>query len=48
MPGHMGTDTRTIQKLTVVDVIPESNLLLISGSVPGFDSAMITVRPTVK
>ena len=48
MPGHMGTDTRTIQNLTIVDVIPESNLLLISGSVPGFDSALITVRPTVK
>jgi len=48
MPGHMGTDTCTIQKLTVIDVIPESNLLIISGSVPGFDSALVTVRPTVR
>jgi large subunit ribosomal protein L3 len=48
MPGHMGTDTVTIQNLTVVDVIPESSLLLISGSVPGFDRSLITIRPTVK
>jgi large subunit ribosomal protein L3 len=48
MPGHMGVVVRTVQKLTVVDVIPESNLLLIAGSVPGTDKALITVRPTVK
>jgi len=48
MPGHMGFVVRTVQKLTVVDVIPENNLLLIGGSVPGTDRALITVRPTVK
>jgi large subunit ribosomal protein L3 len=48
MPGHMGTDTRTIQNLTVVDVIAENNLLLISGSCPGGDKALLTIRPTVK
>ena len=48
MPGHMGTDKITVQKLTVVDVIPESNLLIISGSVPGYDKAVVIVRPAVK
>ena len=48
MPGHMGVDRRTVQNLTVVDVIPENNLLLISGSVPGHDKAVVIVRPTVK
>jgi large subunit ribosomal protein L3 len=48
MPGHMGVDKRTVQNLTVVDVIAESNLLLISGSVPGFDKSMVIVRPAVK
>ena len=48
MPGHMGVDKRTVQALTVVDVVPESNLLLISGSVPGFDKAMVVIRPSVK
>jgi large subunit ribosomal protein L3 len=48
MPGHMGVDVRTVQNLTVVDVIPENGLLLISGSVPGGDKSLVTVRPTVK
>src|SRR5438874_1249658 len=48
MPGHMGVDRRTVQNLTVVDVVPENNLLLISGSVPGYDKSIVIVRPTVK
>jgi large subunit ribosomal protein L3 len=48
MPGHMGVDRRTVQNLTVVDVVPENNLLLISGSVPGHDKSVVIVRPTVK
>ena len=48
MPGHMGVDKRTVQNLTVIDVIPENNLLLISGSVPGYDKSMVIVRPAVK
>jgi large subunit ribosomal protein L3 len=48
MPGHMGVDRCTVQNLTVVDVIPESNLLIISGSVPGYDKSMVIVRPAVK
>ncbi|MGE5048886.1 MAG: 50S ribosomal protein L3 [Deltaproteobacteria bacterium] len=48
MPGHMGVARRTVQKLTVVDVVPESNLLLISGSLPGYDSAVVVVRPAAR
>jgi ribosomal protein L3 len=29
-------------------VIPESNLLLVSGSVPGYDKSMVVVKPSVK
>jgi ribosomal protein L3 len=32
----------------VVDVIPESNLLLIKGAVPGHKNKLIVIRPTVK
>ncbi len=35
MAGRMGGDQVTVQNLTVVGVIPDSNLLLIKGSVPG-------------
>ena len=48
MPGHMGVERRTVQNLTVVDVIPENNLLLISGSVPGYDKSVVLVRAAVK
>jgi large subunit ribosomal protein L3 len=48
MPGHMGVERVTVQNLKVVDVVPESNLILISGSVPGHDKALLTVKPAVK
>ena len=48
MPGHMGVERKTVLNLKVVDVIPENNLLLISGSVPGGDKSLVVVRPSVK
>jgi large subunit ribosomal protein L3 len=48
MPGHMGVERCTVQNLRVVDVIPESHLLLISGSIPGHDKGLVFVRPAVK
>ncbi|MCG8526317.1 MAG: 50S ribosomal protein L3 [Opitutales bacterium] len=48
MPGHMGTVQRTVQNLQVVKVIPEKNLLLIKGSMPGFNGALVTVRTAIK
>ena len=48
LPGHMGDETVTVQKLKVIDVIPESNLLLVSGSTPGHQKAMLVIRPTAK
>ena len=48
MPGHMGLETVTIQKLKVVDVDLENNLLLVLGAVPGHNNAIVTVKPSVK
>src|SRR5437868_143475 len=47
MPGHMGVDRRTVQNLPVVDVIPENNLLLVGGSIPGHRNNVVIVRPAV-
>jgi large subunit ribosomal protein L3 len=44
MAGHLGTDTVTISNLEVVKVIPEKNLILISGSVPGSDKSLLLIR----
>jgi len=48
MAGHYGSETRTVQTLTVVRVDAERGLLLVKGSVPGADGGHIVVRPAVK
>jgi large subunit ribosomal protein L3 len=48
LPGHLGTDVRTTQNLTVVDVVPESNLILVRGAVPGAKQGLVVLRPAVK
>ena len=44
MAGRMGNDRVTQRGLTVVDVVPESNLLVIRGAVPGAKNAILTVK----
>jgi len=48
MPGHMGDVQRTVQNLNVVKVVPEKNLILIKGSVPGARGTLLTVRSAIK
>lgn len=48
MGGHMGNVTSTILNSTIVAVKPESNCILIKGSVPGPDLAIIKIRSAVK
>ena len=43
MGGHMGTDRVTTHNLQVLKVIPEHNLLLIKGSVPGYKGSIVSV-----
>ena len=48
LPGHMGSQTITIQNLEVVAVDPENNLLLIKGSVPGPKKGLVVVKTAIK
>ncbi len=48
MSGHMGNVQRTTQRLQVVRVDLERNLLLIKGAVPGSKGGDVFVKPTVK
>lgn len=48
MPGHFGVDGQTVQNLKVVKIIPEKNLILVKGSVPGATGAMVLVRKAIK
>jgi large subunit ribosomal protein L3 len=44
MAGHMGARKATQLGLTVVDRVPEENLLLVRGAVPGHKNATVVVR----
>jgi len=44
LPGHMGSETVTVRNLEVVRVVPDQNLLLIKGAVPGGKNGFITIR----
>jgi large subunit ribosomal protein L3 len=48
LPGRMGGDQRTVLNLRVVRVLPEQNLVLIRGAVPGAPGTLLMVRKSVK
>ncbi|MEC7542884.1 MAG: 50S ribosomal protein L3 [Verrucomicrobiota bacterium] len=48
MPGHMGYVSRTTQNLKVVKILPEKNLVLVKGSVPGHKGSLIPLRVAKK
>lgn len=48
MPGRMGNERVTTQNIQVVKVVPEDNLLLLLGAVPGPNQGVIEVMPAVK
>jgi large subunit ribosomal protein L3 len=48
MPGHHGAVQRTAQKLEVVRVDADRQLLLIKGAVPGAKGGHVTVSPSSK
>ena len=48
MPGHMGTERRTVQNLRVVQVISDKNLILVKGAIPGANGDDVLVRTAIK
>lgn len=46
--GRYGNERVTIRNLKVVSIEPESNVILLRGSVPGHNGAFLMVRPTNK
>lgn len=48
MPGRFGGEQRTVQNLKVVKLLPEKNLILVKGSVPGPNGGNVFVRKAVK
>lgn len=48
MAGRMGGERVTVKNLQVVQVIPESNLLLVRGSVPGHNNSLVEIHKEKK
>ena len=44
MGGHMGSERVTVQNLQIIKVIPEHNLILIKGSVPGCKGSIVIIN----
>jgi large subunit ribosomal protein L3 len=48
MGGHMGNETVTVAGLSVVRVIPEENLILVKGAVPGKANTLLKIRKSTR
>jgi large subunit ribosomal protein L3 len=48
MAGRMGGTRTTVKNLTVIKIIPESNLILVKGSVPGYNSCYLEIQKEKK
>ena len=48
MPGHMGSEQRTVQNLRIVKIDAEKNLMLVRGAIPGANGDTVVVRSALK
>jgi large subunit ribosomal protein L3 len=48
LPGRMGGVRRTVLNVRVVRVLPEQNLVLVRGAVPGANGGLVMIRKSVK
>jgi large subunit ribosomal protein L3 len=48
MSGHMGAERVTVRNLAVVKVLAEKNLLLIQGSIPSHNGALVEILKPAK
>ena len=44
MAGHMGNERVTVQNLQVIKIIPEHNLMMIKGSIPGAKGSIVMIE----
>ena len=48
MPGHMGSETTTIQNIRVLEVNAEEGYMLVKGSLPGSKNSFLKIASSVK
>jgi len=47
-PGRMGGKSSTVLNLEVIKVLPDKNLILVRGAIPGSKQSLIFIRETVR
>lgn len=48
MPGHYGNERVTVGSLKIIKVIPEKNLILVKGAVPGANEGVVIIKESKK
>ncbi|MGE5529638.1 MAG: 50S ribosomal protein L3 [Patescibacteria group bacterium] len=48
LPGRLGAERVTVQRLQIVKVDAERNVLLVKGALPGAKGGLVTIRQSVK
>jgi large subunit ribosomal protein L3 len=48
MAGHMGNDRVTIKHLKVLKVLPERNIIIVKGAVPGANNGILLIKKNNK
>jgi large subunit ribosomal protein L3 len=48
MSGHMGDDRITLQNLELLEILPDENIILVRGNVPGGKNGYVLVQAAVK
>lgn len=44
LPGHYGTERKTVRNMVIIDIRPEDNLILLKGPVPGAKTGLVTIN----
>ena len=48
MSGHMGAARVTVRSLDIIRIVPEQNLILVKGPVPGHNQSTVVVRKSTR
>ena len=48
LPGHMGSQTVTVQNLEVITIDLENNVILVKGNVPGPKKSLVIIKSAIK
>jgi large subunit ribosomal protein L3 len=48
MAGHMGDVRATVQHLEIVEILPEKDLLMVKGAIPGPNRSLVEIKQTLK